>query len=149
MSIFHFWILGSPLENRYPLNQESHLTFAPKHSGTSRTKAIWENLCYVSHATLPNLPHADLADLILEVMTYRLLEGGHDVMGEINVLEHSFQLCGELTSAFSLQFCDHCLFCIIACAPSQKQSLGQVLLVESFKDILALKDSPSYTKSDK
>jgi hypothetical protein len=73
-----------------------------------------------------------------ERKAYRCLERHHDVSTEIHILEHAFQLVGELAAALCLQFGDHVLFCICAGTASQQQPLGQILLVEGLKHILAL-----------
>lgn len=68
-----------------------------------------------------------------------MLEGGHDVMGEVNVLEHALQLVCELAPAFCFELCDHGLLCIAAGAAPQQQPLCQIFLVECLEDILALR----------
>ena len=70
--------------------------------------------------------------------THRLSEGHHKLPAEVHILEHAFQLVGELAPTLCLQLGDHVLLCVCAGAASQQQPLGQVLLVEGFKDILAL-----------
>ena len=70
--------------------------------------------------------------------THRLSEGHHELPAEVHILEHALQLVGELTAAFGLQLGDHVLLGICTGAASQQQPLGQVLLVEGLKYILAL-----------
>ena len=36
-----------------------------------------------------------------------LVEGGHEVLGQIDVLEHALELVGELAAALRLQLGDH------------------------------------------
>ena len=69
---------------------------------------------------------------------YRRLEGHHDVTAEVSILEHALQLVGELAATLRLELGDHVLLGIGAGTAPQQQPLGQVLLVEGFKHILAL-----------
>ena len=70
--------------------------------------------------------------------THRLSEGHHELSAEVHILEHALQLVGELAAALRLQLGDHVLLSVCAGAASQQQPLGQVLLVESLKNILSL-----------
>ena len=71
-------------------------------------------------------------------VTYRLLEGGHDIVGEVDVLEHALQLCRELAATLSLEFRDHGFLSVVAGTPPKDEPLRQILLVESLENIFTL-----------
>ena len=66
-----------------------------------------------------------------------VFEAGHDIPADINVLEHALELVRKLRPTLRFELADGAFFRVNARALPQKQPLGEILLVESFKDILA------------
>mmetsp|Transcript_16384 Transcript_16384/g.52094 ORF Transcript_16384/g.52094 Transcript_16384/m.52094 type:complete len:500 (+) Transcript_16384:734-2233(+) len=67
----------------------------------------------------------------------RLAEARHEILGQVDVLEHALQLGCERCAALVLELLQHALLQVGRRALAQQQSLGQVLLVEGLKHVLA------------
>ena len=70
-----------------------------------------------------------------------LLECNVNIPREFHVFEHSFEFGREGSSTLLLQLGQHALLCIHTGRLPNEQTFGQVLLVESLKDVLAVNES--------
>ena len=66
-----------------------------------------------------------------------LAEGGRDVLGDLDVLEHALELERELRAALVLELREHELLGVHRGGLAEQQALRQVLLVERLEHVLA------------
>ena len=83
--------------------------------------------------------HRKFDAVYLAAAAHRVTEGLLCVSGDLHVHEHALELRGELVAALDLELADHRALGVVRDGAPAEQSLGQVLLVILFEDVLLLK----------